>query len=480
MPGTSSHEGVALRPEERRERKKAAKKEKANYSKEREKMSQEGTIRKQNGFWVLRYRITRPEVRCTVCGQLEKRHARKDHPFDGETKLMRVQLMKKLSRVQPEDEKLKNNKTLETCPSDVREEAEKFLGPANRSTLAPEKNTTLGIFVDTVYFPHLESEGMKPSTIAGYRGRWESQLRARIADKRLREFGATEAYNLFREIARDCPTMTRSTLHHFKSFLSSAYRLAIILKYIDGFVGVEGGRQKVHGNPIREASIPRSAPEGAGTTAYSVDELLAMIGLLPEPSKTAVAIAGFTGMRACEIFALKWEDWKDGFLSVERATWNGNVGTLKTKASRAPVEVIEPLQQQLASWRWKNNDPKTGYIFSTRNKTPLDQTNVVDRQILPALNVCVHCKKSADDHGKEKHEFERDASRPEWQGWHAFRRGLATALHAAGVQDQTIQSILRHANVKTTQTCYIKSVPTASKKAMHKFGQDISNKMLKA
>jgi hypothetical protein len=67
-------------------------------------------------------------------------------------------------------------------------------------------------------------------------------------------------------------------------------------------------------------------------------------------------------------------------------------------------------------------------------------------KILPALNVCVHCPKAVDDHGDEKHEFERDASRPEWQGWHDFRRGLAAALHAAGVQDQTILSILRLAN----------------------------------
>jgi len=65
-------------------------------------------------------------------------------------------------------------------------------------------------------------------------------------------------------------------------------------------------------------------------------------------------------------------------------------------------------------------------------------------QIIPALNVCVHCKKTEDD-DKEKHKYERDLSRPEWRGWHAFRRGLATTLHALGENDQTIQNILRHA-----------------------------------
>ena len=46
----------------------------------------------------------------------------------------------------------------------------------------------------------------------------------------------------------------------------------------------------------------------------------------------------------------------------------------------------------------------------------------------------------------------------QWHGWHAFRRGLATNLHRLGVQDETIQRILRHSNVGVTQNCYIKTV----------------------
>jgi hypothetical protein len=37
----------------------------------------------------------------------------------------------------------------------------KILGPINNSTLAPEKNIFLADFVENVYFPFLESEGMK-------------------------------------------------------------------------------------------------------------------------------------------------------------------------------------------------------------------------------------------------------------------------------------------------------------------------------
>jgi integrase len=60
------------------------------------------------------------------------------------------------------------------------------------------------------------------------------------------------------------------------------------------------------------------------------------------------------------------------------------------------------------------------------------------------------------DHAAADHEYKRDTSRPAWHGWHAFRRGLGTNLAEMGVDDLTIQRILRHANVATTRQHYIK------------------------
>jgi integrase len=67
------------------------------------------------------------------------------------------------------------------------------------------------------------------------------------------------------------------------------------------------------------------------------------------------------------------------------------------------------------------------------------------------------------------HEYRRDERLPEWHGWHAFRRGLATNLHDLGVDDKTIQAILRHSNVSVTQKCYIKSLPKQSHTAMEQY-----------
>ena len=57
---------------------------------------------------------------------------------------------------------------------------------------------------------------------------------------------------------------------------------------------------------------------------------------------------------------------------------------------------------------------------------------------------------------------------PEWHGWHAARRGLGTNLYRLGVPEKTIQAILRHANVSTTNTYYIKSAADDTRVAIAK------------
>ena len=76
------------------------------------------------------------------------------------------------------------------------------------------------------------------------------------------------------------------------------------------------------------------------------------------------------------------------------------------------------------------------------------------------------CGKLKTKHKPEGHIFERDKSLPEWHGWHAFRRGLATNLHDLGIPDKEIQAILRHGNISITQNIYIKSVSKSQVAAM--------------
>jgi integrase len=68
--------------------------------------------------------------------------------------------------------------------------------------------------------------------------------------------------------------------------------------------------------------------------------------------------------------------------------------------------------------------------------------------------------------------FRLDETLP-WHGWHAFRRGLATNLHALGVDDKTIQAILRHCNIGLTMNVYIKSVNESQVSAMDALSENL-------
>jgi hypothetical protein len=98
----------------------------------------------------------------------------------------------------------------------------------------------------------------------------------------------------------------------------------------------------------------------------------------------------------------------------------------------------------------------------------------VNRVILPALNRCEVCHVSETEHKpKDGHNYKRDAEIPEWHGWHAARRGLGSNLYRLGVPEMVIQRILRHANVSTTATYYIKTAAEDVKSAMTKLESSI-------
>ena len=60
----------------------------------------------------------------------------------------------------------------------------------------------------------------------------------------------------------------------------------------------------------------------------------------------------------------------------------------------------------------------------------------------------------------------RDFLLPEWHGWHAFRRGLATSFHRLVSTRRPSTLYLRHSNVATTMNIYVKTVSEDSTAAM--------------
>jgi len=230
-------------------------------------------------------------------------------------------------------------------------------------------------------------------------------------------------------------------------------------------------------NPMQDTSLPRVAESEQDTYAYSLPEISTMLSVLAEPERTVVLLAAFTGLRKSEIRGLRWSDFDGVQLTVNRSRWNTTESEPKTRRSKAPIPVVRQLVEAFEKHRLRfgrlaqPNAP----IFQNGTGTPLHLDNLVRRAVVPALTRCAIYHKCESEHTPEAHVFELDKSMPTWHGWHAFRRGLATNLHTLGVEDKTIQAILRHSTLALTMNVYVKTVGESQTNALDSLSAEMCN-----
>lgn len=308
----------------------------------------------------------------------------------------------------------------------VRHLAQEILAPINARRIHAEGTQTAAQFIEQVYMPFVKMN-LRPPTVNAYQ-RLFNLTKPLLGDVELREFDVPTADRVLADFAK--LNLAHTTNRNARNFLSGAFRYALRTGAIR------------HGNPIRDAVVPKGKPKGV-TYAYNLKEIQAMLAVLPEPARTVVLLASLTGLRHAEIRGLKWEDFDGKQLYVRRSVWRSYVGDTKTLNSAAPVPVLPILAAALDAHR---KTAASEYIFAGRTGKPLVLANVKRRDIVPAL------KKEGLT----------------WWGWHSFRRGLATNLYALGINDKTIQAILRHSSVTTTQAHYIKTTSKESRAAIKK------------
>ena len=328
--------------------------------------------------------------------------------------------------------------------------AEELLQPINDQRHMGAVATALGNFVTNTYLPYVKDQ-KRASTYNGYRNIWRRYPVAQCSSWWLREVRTHDLQSLLRVVAQE-HNLGGTTLRHVKALLSGIFNHARQQGYLD------------RANPVLGVGIPKARPAGE-TYAYSLEEVMHIIGALPQPAATIAATAAFTGLRRGEIQGLLWQDYDGKELRVSRSVWLGIVDEPKTRKSKAAVPVIAPLRTMLNAYRATCGSPEFGVMFANSVGKPPCLNNLANREIQPRLEFCQLCGIARAEHGEE-YEFDRDGSRITWHGWHAFRRGLATNLYRLGVPDKTIQAILRHATLATTMNIYVKQMPEDSIKGM--------------
>lgn len=373
-----------------------------------------GTICRHRGWWVLRYR---------------------ERIREGET----IRSIQRSKRLAPLDAMHKTRKSVALL-------AETMLEPLNKASRAssPLVANRLGEFVDNVYLPHVESK-RKPSTYRGYRQMWLRYLKPRCASALMHEIETRGIQQLLDAIARK-DGLAPQTVQHIKHFLGGVFTFAIS----------QGHLPRGTVNPVAFCEI-QTVPDFDGR-AYSLEEIALMLTVLPEPSRTVVAFAAFTGLRAGEVRGLTWEAYSPGsetelgVVRVMHSVWRGRIGEPKNSRSKAPVPLIAQLEAILEKHRQSSGNPASGPIFMNGAGKGLDLDSLYQRQMREPLR----------------------RAKIEWEGWHGFRRGLATNLERIGIRESIAAMILRHANDRVTRKHYIKPPTLEAIAAMRRLSESFS------
>ena len=219
--------------------------------------------------------------------------------------------------------------------------------------------------------------------------------------------------------------------------------------------------------------IPKGKRHGGKRLAYTLEEVEKHIELFsgggpiviptedvpytPEISQGVVrgviGVAAFAGLRQGEVRGQWWEDDEGDILNIRRSVWRTHLKdetkTHEDEEDPGVAPIIAPLRFVLDAIKPEN---ASGWMFPNTIGGALDRDNLADRVIKPVFK----------------------ANGLKWKGWHAYRRGLATNLHELGVPDKVIQAILRHEDVSTTQSSYIKTVPRVVSDAMRQLEEKIA------
>ncbi len=319
----------------------------------------------------------------------------------------------------------------------------------------PPSEMLITEFYDTAYLPWLTEvvavtgqPRRKASTIHGFKQIWGQHLSKHFAGKTLGEYRAKDGQRFLDSL---CDTHRKNSIKHVKALASSIFSLAV-------------KREIIAANPFSDVAIPEGAVDGV-TLHYTLEEAEDIISALVEhpDAQLVIALACFLGLRPAEIAGLQWEDFDGRHVHIRRNVIRGEVGTLKTLESAAPLPYRNVPAVALALEAWSHaviRDGKqlAGWVFASESGTPADLHNLVNRVIRPHVEgaafkqkgksiPCVRCGKVVA------------GSRIAWKGLYAGRRGAGTAviernngnIHAG-------QGLLRHKSASTTLQFYKKAI----------------------
>jgi|GEM_PF-5751051 len=245
---------------------------------------------------------------------------------------------------------------------------------------------TIGAFVLTTYLPWVK-ENRRFSTHRGYSKMWEQYLKAEMEAKPMVAYRTVDGSKFLTGLAS---RLNRNTLAHIRSLCSGIFSHAISLGLLDR-------------NPFsRDLKILAKVRPPKPRVAYTPEETVAIINAIPRTdAKLFFALCAVMGMRPSEAAAVKWQNIKDGVLTITEAAPYGVLGETKTESSKGDLTIIEPVLSLITTWHEKLGKPSTGLLFENSDHSPIDHNSFNKYHIKPhALKACArYCGPYSGRHG---------------------------------------------------------------------------------
>jgi integrase len=237
------------------------------------------------------------------------------------------------------------------------------------------------------------------ATTASY---YQKILRAHV----LPVFGKHEINQIKREdvqifLAEQAPKYTKNTLRGIRVSLGKVLTWAVDNDWLEK-------------NPCSNVKLPEAGKEKTVHRPLKAEQMIGIAERLKDPYSTLVLFLAVTGLRIGEAIGIKWSDFDGDVLTISRTIYEGKAQSPKTPKSIRRLPIPAALLERMRTLGG------TGYVFRSRTGTPVNPGNALKRHVRPVAR---------------KLGVELD-------GWHAFRRTVATALLRRGESAKLVSDIL--------------------------------------
>ena len=188
------------------------------------------------------------------------------------------------------------------------------------------------------------------------------------------------------------------------------------------------------------------------------EQAYAILLNLQEPERTLTLLASGTGLRISECLGLQWQDvsFADSMIHVRRTWTCGQIGLPKSKASKAPVPLHPLLAEFMLLWKQKTPYSQScDWVFPSsrlEGKQPRVANMLVEDHLRPAA---VKAGILSSHKNLQGQLVDDD---PRRFGFHNLRHSLASFLIRTRTDPKTVQTLLRHSDVKLTLQFYTHAV----------------------